>query len=201
MRRMGAQILWSLIYGILESLIFILGLNFLNSIPGQFQDMYKIGLPIIFLILYFLSQRFFPDHKTVFWAFFLVSVGWLLDFYLTDKFISLFSLNTKKLSGFAYTMLISTVLVSLPVMIGWWVSVQGLSTIYLHKSEKGWGIIVGIIGLFLLGGLGVLQALGQGMDMKGILVAIPMVLVFSLSNGFREELVYRAVFLIDYRTL
>ena len=85
MQKIGMQILWSVIYVILESLVFILGLNFLKSIPEQFQDVYKIGLPIIFLIMYFLSQRYVPNQKTVFWAFLLVSVGWMLDFYLTSK--------------------------------------------------------------------------------------------------------------------
>ncbi len=91
------KIVWSVIYVILESLIFILGLNFLKSIPDQFQDVYKIGLPIIFLIMYFLSQRYVPNQKTVFLAFFLVSVGWMLDFYLTGKFVGLFSLKYQRI--------------------------------------------------------------------------------------------------------
>lgn len=199
MQKMGMQILWSVLYAMLGGLIFILGLNFLKSIPEQFQDVYKIGLPIIFLIMYFLSQRFVPNQKTVFWAFFLVSVGWVLDFYLTGKFVGFFSLNTKELSGFAYTMVISTLLVSLPVIIGWLMSGQELSKIYIQRSEKTWGIIVGIIGLLLFGGLGVLQALDQGLDISVIGAAIPMALVFSLANGFREELVYRAVFLKGFQ--
>ena len=38
------------------------------------------------------------------------------------------------------------------------------------------------------------------MAVRAIRAAIPMALVFSLANGFREELVYRAVFLDSYRT-
>ncbi len=199
MQKMSMHILWSVLYVILGGLIFILGLNFLKSIPGEFRGVYKIGLPIIFLIMYFLSQRYVPNQKTVFWAFFLVSMGWMLDFYLTEKFVGLFSLNTKELSGFAYTMVISTLLVSLPVIIGWLMSGQELLTIYIQRSEKIWGIIVGIIGLLLFGGFGVLQAFGQGFEIKVIGAAIPMVLVFSLANGFREELVYRAVFLKGFQ--
>ncbi|MBK7316288.1 MAG: CPBP family intramembrane metalloprotease [Anaerolineales bacterium] len=199
MQKMGMQILWSVLYGILGGLIFLLGLNFLKSIPEKFQDIYKIGLPIPFLIMYFLSQRYLPNQKNVFWAFFLVSMGWMLDFYLTGRFKDLFSLNAKELSGFAYTMVISTLLVSLPVISGWLISNQELSTIYLQWSEGNWGIIVGLIGFLLLGGFGVLQALGQGLETKVIGAAIPMMLVFSLANGFREELVYRAIFLKSFQ--
>ena len=199
MQKMGMQTLWSVLYAILEGLIFLLGLNFLKSIPEKFQDIYKIGLPIPFLIMYFLSQRYLPNQKNVFWAFFLVSTGWILDFYLTGRFIDLFSLNAKELSGFAYTMVISTLLVSLPVISGWLISNQELSTIYLRKSEGTWGIMVGIIGFLFLGGFGVLQALGQGLEIKVIGAATPMILIFSLANGFREELVYRAVFLKSFQ--
>lgn len=199
MQKMGMQILWSVLYGILGGLIFLLGLNFLKSIPEKFQDIYKIGLPIPFLIMYFLSQRYLPNQKNVFWAFFLVSMGWMLDFYLTGRFKDLFSLNTKELSGFAYTMVISTLMVSLPVISGWLILNQELSTIYLQWSEKSWGIMVGFTGLLLLGGFGVLQALGQGLETKVIGAAIPMMLVFSLANGFREELVYRAIFLKSFQ--
>ena len=139
MQKMGMQILWSVLYGILGGLIFLLGLNFLKSIPEKFQDIYKIGLPIPFLIMYFLSQRYLPNQKNVFWAFFLVSMGWMLDFYLTGRFKDLFSLNAKELSGFAYTMVISTLLVSLPVISGWLISNQELSTIYLQWSGGGLG--------------------------------------------------------------
>jgi len=199
MQKISRQISWSVLYTILGCLIFVLGLNFLESIPGRFQDIYKIGLPIILLTLYFLSHRYIPNQKTVLLAFFLISAGWMLDFYLTGKLISLFSLNIKELSGFAYAMVISTLLVSTPVIIGWLMSGQALSTIYIQGSKKAWGITVGIMGLLFFGGLGVLQALDLGLEIKAIGAAIPIALVFGLANGFREELVYRAVLLQGFQ--
>ena len=195
MQKISAQILWSMIYVVIGGLIFIWGLNLLKSIPEKFHDIYKIGLPLILLMAYFASQKYFPDQKTVFLAFFLVSVGWTLDYYLTGRINDLFSLNTKELSGLAYTMVISTSLVSAPVIIGWAISGQNLSALFIQNSEKTWGIVVGIAGLLLFGGLGVLQSLNQGLPVKVIGVAIPLALVFSFANGFREELVYRAAFL------
>ena len=196
---MSAQILWSMIYVVVGGFIFILGLNLLRSIPEKFHDIYKIGLPIILLIAYFASQKYFPNQKAVFLAFFLVSLGWTLDFYLTGKINGLFSLNTKELSGLAYTMVISTLLVSAPVIIGWLISGQNLSALFIQNSEKTWGIVVGIVGMLLFGGLGVLQSLNQGLTIKVIGVAIPLALVFSLANGFREELVYRAVLIKGFQ--
>ena len=199
MQKMNAQIFWSIIYAVIGGLIFILGLNLLKLIPEKIQDGYKIGLPIILLIAYLVSQKYFPNQKTVFLAFFLVSVGWTLDFYLTGKINNLFSFNTKELSGLAYTMVISTLLVSAPVIIGWLISGQKLSALFIQNSEKTWGIVVGIVGLLLFGGLGVLQSLNQELTIKVIGAAIPLALVFSLANGFREELVYRAVLIKGFQ--
>jgi membrane protease YdiL (CAAX protease family) len=199
MQKMNAQIFWSIIYAVIGGLIFILGLNLLKLIPVKFQDSYKIGLPIILLIVYFASQKYFPDQKAVFLAFFLVSVGWMLDFYLTGKIKDIFSFNTKELSGLAYTMVISTLMVSAPVIIGWLISGQNLSVLFIQVSVKMWGIIPGIAGLLLFGGLGVLQSLDQGLAIKEIGVAIPLALVFSLANGFREELVYRAALIKGFQ--
>jgi membrane protease YdiL (CAAX protease family) len=182
---------------ILGGIVFILGLNLFYLIPDEFKYIYKIGIPIIFLILFFVSQEYFSNQKNVLWAFFLVSVGWLLDFLLTGRIAGMLSLNSHELSGMAYTMVISTLLVSAPVVIGWLLTGHQISTIYIQRSEKMWGMIVGVTGLLLFSGLGVFQA--QGILFKIIVTAIPMALVFSLANAFREELVYRAIFLDSFR--
>ena len=199
MSKTGVQVVWSIIYFILGGLVFVLGLNLLQRIPKGFQDVYKIGLPVLLLVAYVVSKKYAPNQKAVFLAFFLVSLGWVLDFYLAGKIKGLLSLDTQTLPGFAYIMVISTLLVSAPVILGWWASGQALSTIYIRGDKTVWGILVGIVGLLLFAGLGGLQALGQGLTMKAVGAAIPMALVFSLANGFREELAYRAVFLKGFQ--
>ena len=195
MQKTNAPIFWLIVYTVISGLIFILGLNLIRLIPVGFRDIYKIGLTTILLIVYFVSHKYFPNHKAVFLAFFLVSLGWIVENNLTSRIVHMFSWDTQELSGFAYTMVTSTLLVSAPVIIGWLLAGQKLSTIYIQGSGKIWGIVLGIVGLFLFGGLGVLQALSQGLAIELIGAAIPLALVFSLANGFREELVYRAVFL------
>jgi membrane protease YdiL (CAAX protease family) len=193
------RLLWSFLYVLFGGLVFVLGLNLLNWVPEAPQDGYKLGLPILFLVLFFVSQKYFPKHRTIFWAFFLVSVGWLLDYYLTGKVAAWLSLDSNELSGLAYTMVISAFLITTPVIVGWILSGRRLTAIYIQRSNKRWGIVVGVIGLVLLGGLGVLQAQDQGMALKAIGAAVPLALVFSIANAFREELVYRAVLLKGYQ--
>jgi membrane protease YdiL (CAAX protease family) len=199
MQKTSTLIFWSIAYAVIGGLIFVLGLNLLKLIPEKFQDSYKIGLPIVLLIVFLVSQKYFPNQKTVFLAFFLVSVGWTLDYYLTGRIKDLLSLNNKELSGMAYTMVISTLLVSVPIIIGWLISGREFSALFIQGSEKMWGIVLGIVGLLLFGGLGILQSLNQGLAIKIIGAAIPLALVFSFANGFREELVYRAVFLKGFQ--
>lgn len=196
---MKGKIFWSIIYIVIGGVIFIFGLNLLQSIPKELRDYYKIGLPIIFLIAYIASRKYLPGQKTVFLAFFLVSAGWALEYFWTGRIKDLFSLNTRDISGFAYTMVISTLLVSVPIMFGWLIFGQKLSEIFIQGGTKIWGIIIGIAGLLVFGGLGVLQALDQGLSIKAIRAAIPLMLIFSLANGFREELAYRAIFLKGFR--
>lgn len=199
LRKMKSPIWWAAIYAFLGGVVFILGLNLLSLVPAAFRDIFKAGLPVVFLALYFLLRGYFPNQTTIFLAFFLVAAGWALDYYLTGIIKTRFSLNPGELSGFAYTMCISTLLVSIPVILGWLMAGRELSTIYLQGSGKIWGITAGITGLFFFGGLGALQALSQGLEIKAIGAALPMALVFSLANGFREELVYRAVFLRSFQ--
>ncbi len=199
MQKINTQIFWSIIYLIIGGLIFILGLNLLKLIPENFQDIYKIGLPILLLIAYLASRKYFSNQSTVFLAFFLVSTGWALDYYLTGKIKDLFSLNNTELSGLAYTMVISTLLVSVTVIIGWLISGGKLSDLFIQGSRKMWGILVGILGLLLFGGLGVFQSLNQGLAANALGAAILFALVFSLANGFREELVYRAALLKGFQ--
>ena len=199
MKKINAQILWSIVYLIIGGLIFILGLNLLKFIPENWQDTYKIALPILLLISYVVSRRYFPSQKTVFLAFFLVSLGWVLDFYVTPIIKGWFSLSTTDLSGIAFTMVISMIMVCTPVILGWLISGRKLTALFIQGSTKMWGILVGILGLILFGGLGVLQSLGQGLATESIGIAILFALVFSLANGFREELVYRAAFLEGFQ--
>lgn len=199
MQKMNVRIFWSFIYTIIGGLIFILGLNLLNTLPAELRDVYKIGLPIILLIAYLLTHKYYPSQESVFLAFFLVSLGWTVDYYLTGKIKGAFSLETSELSGFAYTMVISTLLVSTPIIAGWLISGRKLSALFLQGSNKMWAIVVGMTGLLLFGGLGVLQSLSQGLSIKVIAAAIPLALVFSLANAFREELTYRAVFINGFQ--
>jgi len=199
MPKVAVQIIWSIIYTILGGLVFVLGLNYLRFIPENLQDAYKFALPLLFLVAYIVSPKVLPDQKVVFLAYFLVSLGWILDYYLTGEIVKLLSLDKGTVSGFAFTMVISTLLVTAPVIIGWLLAGQQLSSIYLQGWQNRWGILVGLAGLILFGGLGVLQALNEGLTFNIIMAAIPMALVFSLANGFREELVYRAVFLKHFQ--
>lgn len=199
MLKTNAPFFWLIVYAVIGGLIFILGLNLLRLIPVGLRDIYKIGLSTLLLIAYFVSHKYFPNHKTVFLAFFLVSLGWIVENNLTSRIAQMFSWNTQELSGFAYTMVVSTLLVSAPVIIGWLLAGQKLSDIYIQGSVKIWGTVLGIVGLLLIGGLGVLQALNEGLTIELIGAAIPLAFVFAVANGFREELVYRAVFLKGFQ--
>lgn len=199
MQKMSAKLTWSILYTLIGGLIFILGLNLLQVLPPGLRDAYKLGLPVLLLLAYLISRKYSPSQETVFLAFFLVSLSWTVDYFLTSEIKGALSLDTKNLSGIAFTMVISTVLVSLPVLLGWRISGRPFSELYLKGSTDQRGILIGLAGLLLFSGLGILQARGQGLESGVILAAMPLALLFSLTNSFREELTYRAALLKGFQ--
>ena len=199
MQKMSAKLTWSIVYTLIGGLIFILGLNLLQVLPAGLRDAYKLGLPVLLLLAYLISRKYSPAQETVFLAFFLVCLGWSADYYLTGKIREFFSLDTGQLTGIAVTMVISTVLVCLPVLLGWRMSGRPFSELYLKGSTDLRGILTGLAGLLLFGGLGLLQARNQSLEFSVILAALPLALLFSLANAFREELTYRAALLKGFQ--
>jgi membrane protease YdiL (CAAX protease family) len=71
-------------------------------------------------------------------------------------------------------------------------------SIYLGKGRLGLGLGVGIAAFVVFAGVAFMPLAGKG-EMAGKLLPLtPWILVFVLSNGFMEELLFRGVFLKRY---
>lgn len=131
-------------------------------------------------------------------------------------FIASFALNLQAISGFfnfestpinniVLSMLSSMLLVVTPIIAFSLVSGDNLSAIFLTKGSLKSGLLVGAIGFiaFALVSIPLATFLFQGQNLTVARVSswtIPIVITV-FANGFREELLYRGLFLKKFEPL
>ena len=69
-----------------------------------------------------------------------------------------------------------------------------LKDIYLAKGRLGAGLIIGFLSFLLMGFLALITS-GQAVESEFIKRNLAWILLFVLSNGFMEELLFRGIFL------
>jgi len=184
-------------------LVFVLGLNYLGVIPKNLRLVYKIALSASFLAAVLLVHRnkHLRQYRQVFFAFFVASTALVFEYYHAD-FGSLF------LSGKESTvirnvvmMVSSTSIIVIIIVVLTKISGASVASIYLEKGNLRLGLIVGISTFVIMSILGILWAQSQNIGMDRIIPILPYVVIFGLTNGLREELLYRGLFLKKYEAL
>jgi len=173
-----------------------------SLIPLAWDWPYRVTLSAVFLILSLVSFRRdnYREYRKVFFSFFIAS----------------FALNLQALSGFfnfqsttvdntVLNMLSSTLLVTVPIIGLTLTSGDRFSVIFLTKGKLKLGLLIGSIGfiIFALVSIPAATYLFQGRNLttaRAVSWAAP-ILIIVFANGFREELLYRGLFLKKYEPL
>ncbi len=141
------------------------------------------------------TGRFFQ----VSFSFFIMSFAFLLVYLL--QFSGLFSLST--VTGYFVFQIANATAIVISIVLLTRISGANMGTIYLQKGRLRLGLLVGL-GIFLLmmilvlaspTGLSMLFSISEDITREKALSLMPIVIVFVLSNGFREELWFRGIFL------
>jgi membrane protease YdiL (CAAX protease family) len=141
------------------------------------------------------TSRFFQ----VTFAFFIMSFSFLLLYFL--QFSGLFSLST--VTGYFVFQITNATAIIVSIVLLTRISGTDMGGIYIQKGKLRLGLAVGL-GIFLLmvilvlvfpTGLSTLFSISEDMTSEKALSLMPIVIVFVLSNGFREELWFRGIFL------
>ncbi len=184
-------------------LVFVLGLNYLVVIPKNLRLVYKIALSASFLAAAVLAHRnkHLRQYRQVFFAFFVASTALVFEYY-HDELGSLF-LSGKETAAIrnAVMMVSSTSLIVITIVVLTKISGASMASIYLKKGNLRLGLIIGTSTFLTMTVLGILWAQSQNIGMDRIIPVIPCVVVFGLTNGLREELLYRGLFLGKYGPL
>jgi len=171
------------------------------QLPTILNIVYKIGIPLIFFgisLILFRSERFHKFWK-LFFAFFIGAMSFLIAWI----FSLFYSIQSTTVEGFAFNKLIDTLLIVIPILVLIKLSGDDMDSILLKKGKLKLGLLIGLGGfiIFLVFSFmgAILLFYGTELTWQKFIVWLPWTLIFVLSNGLLEEVLYRGLFFNKYR--
>jgi membrane protease YdiL (CAAX protease family) len=167
-------------------------MTFFTPIPSTL----KLIIRIFFLILFFSLWRYFIKRgntktKDLCFAYFTLNLAFLAAMPFTSEFWNLDQHTSK---GIALIKLNDSLIISIILIISFFIARYDLKSIFLAKGKLVTGIVTGII-FFVLFGYLALNNPQQKPEPEFIRKNLFWILMFVLSNGFMEELIFRGVLL------
>ncbi len=171
-------------------------------VPQSFALYYRVGvLGVLLAATLFLRQS---DKYRRFWpvacSFAIFSFALFLDWFLTILFGTF--PNTE--AGIVEAMILSTVKIVVPIVVLVKLTGFSLSTVYLRRGNLKLGLTVGLVGLLIFLAVPFVTGntlFGGNVSIQTSAPLLPLAMAFALSNGLREELLYRGLFLNHFRPL
>ena len=174
---------------------------FYPLIPETARPFLWSAITLVFLALALLARRSERLHAywVVIYAFFVASSANLADWYLNDWLPGLFGIPTKSPAGYGIAMLESTLVIGACIVVLIKLSGNDMGSLLLKRGKVKWWLPIGIGG-FAFFALTVMPAAtelfkGENLTIERIVPWLPWILLFVLSNGVREELLYRGLLL------
>ncbi|MEA3334744.1 MAG: CPBP family intramembrane glutamic endopeptidase [Chloroflexota bacterium] len=183
-------------------LVFPLAANYYSLLPTNDSTLYKAAVPVLFLgvsLLLRRSQRL-HDYWRIAYAFFVASAANLLVWLGGTWLFRLVNAPADPLAEMAVNKLseatvVIAVILLLTRLAGW-----KLGDLYIRRGNSRLGLVLAlgfsipVVVMFVAMG-------GLSLGWEIVLAAAPAILVYSLLNGFMEELWFRGIFLREYKRL
>ncbi len=180
---------------------------------GIFQDSFLLSLSAVFLVVAVLLRRAPSLRK--YWeipfAFFVFTIAGAADTIVLHGFTENVLHETTSVNdplastvlGTVLAQLVSTLSIVTPIIVLTRASGNRLNSVFVDRARIRRGLVVGIIGFlvfYLWTASGLAQALfpNNGVTLSRFLALTPAIIVLVLSNGLREELWFRGIFLKKY---
>jgi membrane protease YdiL (CAAX protease family) len=183
------------------SVVFALTITFVPVLPMWSNYAARGGFLIIFGVLWWVAGDGDPlsRFRPVFFAYFTAVFALSLGFFFTGRGLKLFGLTTQTPIGIAVAKFLQTLLIVIGILAVARFSGEDLASLYIRKGRLKLGLSVGLIAATALLVLSMHAPVTPG---AGRLVSLaPWILLFVLSNGFMEELLFRGLFLGRYEPL
>ena len=158
-----------------------------------------ITLGLLTLALLARRSERFHAYWVVIYAFFVASSANLADWYLNDWLPGLFGIPTRSPAGNGIALLESTLVIGACIVVLIKLSGADMGSLLLQRGKVKWWLPIGLGG-FAFFAITVIPAAtglfqGQNLTAERMLSWLPWILLFVLSNGVREELLFRGLLL------
>ena len=191
------RMLWFVLFLFVGLMVFLPSITFSSQIPDSLETSLRIGMCLLFLVLTIVSARRTKGKK--FWpipfAFFLAAFCQLLVWLFSGLPARWFHLDVTSINGMAVAKFSQSLLIIVPIILLTKVSGQDLASLFIKKGKIKYGLSIGLLAFFIFAVFLILQANNTDGGLSRLLAASPWILVFVISNGFAEELLFRGLFL------
>jgi len=196
------RMLWFVLFLSVGLIVFLPSITFSSQIPDSLETSLRIGMCLLFLVLTIVSARRTKGKKLwpIPFAFFLAAFCQLLAWLFSGLPVRWFHLDVTSVNGMAVAKFSQSLLIIIPVILLTKVSGQNLDSIYIQKGKIRYGLSIGLLAFFVFAVFLILQAKNADGGLSRLLAASPWILVFVISNGFVEELLFRGLFLKKFES-
>jgi membrane protease YdiL (CAAX protease family) len=186
-----------LLFFIVESLVFAI-ITLSPFLPQTVLLGFHAGLTAVLLIiaLFFRRSEKGKSYWPVFYAFFVAGAAVLTSGLFSGDLLGLFNQTVTTPQGIALAKFSESILRVIPILILMPVMGFDLRSMYLAAGKMRFWLPIAIAALFVFPALAYFPLSGsQPGVLEKLLPLWPWILLFVLSNGSMEELLYRGVFL------
>ncbi len=177
--------------------IFLFGFNFISTFLTNSSTLYRIIISAFFLVLTISAYFIKPlrNYWRVSFAFFIASLGMLLNWVITDLPVKFLYESITVIEGqWMLDKFSQFIAIAVPILVLTLAFADKLSSLYIQKGKFKLWIIIGLSAFVFFTVTGLLLAL-QKSSLQKILSILPWLFAFSVLNGLMEELWFRGLFL------
>ena len=188
-----------LLFFVVGTMVFAI-ITFSPYLPKNTLLYFHAGLTATLLVMALFLRR--SERGSQYWpvcyVFFVAGVAVLLSGLFSDDLLRLFGLTVTTPQGIAVAKFSESILRVVPILA--LMPIMGLDwrSLYLNKGRIGIWLTVGIVAFIIFPVIGYLPLANQEGVLNKLLSLSPWILLFVLSNGFMEELLFRGLFLKRY---
>ena len=188
---------WFFLFFITGLIVFLPSITFSENIPDPLENLIRAGLCVLFIALtiVFALKKKWNKFWPISFAFFLAAFCQFLAWRFSGLLVKSLGLEVSSIKGMAVAKLSQSLWIIIPILFLTLVSGQSLGSIYFKKGLLRYGLVIGLIGFFAFAGFLILQVKNADSGLERLLPAAPWILIFVLSNGLNEELLFRGIFL------
>lgn len=177
--------------------VFFVNITFSHALPDSIRLTAKILICVIYLLAA-ISTKNNKSLSSVFFAFFIASTSILISSSISNPILKFFNLTVNTPYGIALTKLVESSFIVLPIILFTIFIKNDLGSIYIKKGKIKLSIIIGLTSFIILAFFATAQLVDLNVKLSNIIPLAPWILIFVISNGFTEELLFRGLFLRKY---